>query len=256
MRAHGQVSSLRPGVGVTTRIRFEQGLVGGLSIAQGDDVLVVVVDVLSFSTCVSVAADRGIEVVPVRWRDERAEEIARAHDAVLAGPRGGEGVSLSPASVRRAEGIERLVLPSPNGATLCAELSSRGSVVAGCLRNASSVGAACARHLARSGSAVVAIVAAGERWGDGSLRPAWEDVWGAGAIIAAIGRDDEASAEARAAADAYRAASVRGLPLAALTSGVELVERGFADDVAIARELDSSAAVPVLIDGRTAFSVS
>lgn len=235
--------------GVDARIRFEQGLIGGLSIAHGDDVLVVVVDVLSFSTCVSVAADRGIEVIPARSRDGRAGELAREHDAMLAGPRDAVGLSLSPASIRRSSGVARLVLPSPNGATLCAELAASGSVVAGCLRNASSVAEACTHHLERSDATSVAIVAAGERWNDDSLRPAWEDVWGAGAIITAIGRDGLASTEALAAVDAYRAASIRGLPLRDLTSGRELIEQGFAEDVAIAAELDMSTAVPILTDG-------
>lgn len=233
----------------SARIRFEQGLIGARSIAQGDDGLIVVVDVLSFSTCVSVAADRRISVIPAKRRDGRAEELAREHDAVLAGPRSGPGVSLSPASIRRAEGVERLVLPSPNGATLTAELIAHGTVVAGCLRNASAVAAACRRHLARSERAAVAVVAAGERWSDDSVRPAWEDVWGAGAIVAAIGQDESTSQEALAAADAFRAAALRGLPIASLTSGVELIEQGFADDVVIAGELDASAAVPVLADG-------
>ena len=249
MRAHGPVSRFWSDGGMASRIRIEQGLRGGLSIARGDDVLIVVVDVLSFSTCVTVAADRGIEVIPARWRDGQAGAIARERDAVLAGPRGGPVVSLSPASIRRAEGVHRLVLPSPNGATLCAELATQGIVVAGCLRNASAVAGACARHLERAPATSVAVIAAGERWGDDSLRPALEDVWGAGAILAALGLDHLASPEALAAADAYRAGVMRGLPLAVLTSGRELVDRGFAEDVSIAGELDSSSVVPILRDG-------
>jgi len=236
------------------RVRFEQGLVGGRRIAHRGDVLVVVVDVLSFSTCVSVALDRGIEVVPARWRDERAAALAEQQGAVLAGPRSGSGPSLSPASVRRAEGVRRLVLPSPNGATLSAELAQHGTVIAGCLRNASAVAQACAAHLERGEDAVVAVVAAGERWPDDSLRPAWEDVWGAGAILDALDRDELASPEALAAADAFRAASARSLPLAGLVSGRELIDQGSAEDVAIAGELDASTVVPQLRDG--AFTVA
>ena len=211
--------------------------------------LIVVVDVLSFSTCVTVALDRGIEVIPVRWRDERAAAVAREHDAVLAGPRGGPGVSLSPASIRGADGMQRLVLPSPNGATLSTELAPHGVVVAGCLRNASAVARLCALHIERSPVSSVAVIAAGERWGDDSLRPALEDVWGAGAILAAVGHEELASPEALAAADAYRAGLLRGLPLVDLTSGRELVDQGFAEDVSIAGELDSSGVVPRLLDG-------
>jgi 2-phosphosulfolactate phosphatase len=37
--------------------------------------------------------------------------------------------------------------------------------------------------------------------------------------------------------------------LAACASGRELVEQGWPDDVAVAAELDTSRAVPVLVDG-------
>lgn len=169
---------------------------------------------------------------------------------MLAGPRSGTGLSLSPASIRRAEGVRCLVLPSPNGATLSAELAEHGAVVAGCLRNAAAVARACAAHLERGNDAIVAVVAAGERWLDDSLRPAWEDVWGAGAILDALDRDDLATPEASAARDAFRAASARGLPLAGLVSGRELIDRGFDEDVVIAAELDASTSVPRLTGGR------
>ncbi len=231
------------------RVRFEQGLAGGASIARGDDVLIVVVDVLSFSTAVGVAADRGIDVVPARWTDGRAAELAQQHDAVLAGPRRGPGISLSPTSIRRAEGVARLVLPSPNGATLSAAFADQGTVVAGCLRNASAVARVCAAHLEHSSSSVVAVVAAGERWSDDSLRPAWEDVWGAGAVLAALHFEHLASLEVVAAVEAFRCAQRRDLPLADLTSGNELIAAGFEEDVAIAGELDASELVPVLRAG-------
>jgi len=96
---------------------------------------------------------------------------------------------------------------------------------------------------------VVALVAAGERWGDGSLRPALEDLLGAGAVVAALqaaGLED-VSPEASAAAAVYRDATPRlRETVLSCSSGRELVERGFAGDVDIALELDSSSAVPVL----------
>lgn len=231
------------------RIRLEQGLTGALAVARGPDLLIVVVDVLSFSTTVVVAAEHGVAIVPVRSSDAHADEVARRHRAVLAGRRGASGPTLSPASFLRLEAIERVAIPSPNGATLAVELAPRGRVLAGCLRNASAVGRACSRHLERSDAAAVAVIAAGERHHDGSLRSALEDVWGAGAVMRAIGRPDLASPEALDAIDAFDAALQRDLPLADLTSGGELIDAGFAEDVRIAAQVDVSAAVPALLDG-------
>lgn len=90
---------------------------------------------------------------------------------------------------------------------------------------------------------------AGERWPDGSLRPAYEDFVGAGAIVDRLhGLDPGVSLtpEAGAAAWAFRALR----PLAACPSGAELVDRGFAEDVRIAEEVDASSVVPALVEGR------
>jgi 2-phosphosulfolactate phosphatase len=126
-------------------------------------------------------------------------------------------------------------------------------VLAGCLRNAAAIANWLVWELAAEQLAAVALVAAGERWPDGSLRPAVEDLWGAGAILARVaGAAPQLrfSPEAATAAAAFAAVeSELEERLAGCASGRELTEYGFAEDVAIAGELDSSTWVPVL-DGR------
>lgn len=225
-------------------LRFDWGPSGAAALAAD---VTVVVDVLSFTTTLSVAVERGIEVFPFRWKDVRATSYALTRDAVLAVGRSQAGpgqVSLSPSSVRAAEGIERLVLPSPNGSAISFALAEAGSeVVGGCLRNAAAVGARLTGRLAAG--ATVAVVAAGERWPDGTLRPAVEDLWGAGAVLAAIGAGSP-SPEAAVAMAAYDA--LRDVPAAlrGCASGRELVAAGHDGDVAVAAEVGSSAVVPVL----------
>ena len=114
------------------RVRFDWGPTGAAAIAAGADVAVVV-DVLSFTTTLTVAVERGITVWPFPWKDERAAAYAEERDATLAvgrfeardGP--GDAVSLSPAAMTRVDGVERLVLPSPNGSTICARLAGSGT---------------------------------------------------------------------------------------------------------------------------------
>ena len=241
------------------------------AVSSGSPVCAVVVDVLSFTTSVSVAVEAGNRVHPYRWEDDSAQALADELGATLAGRRSATrvdgGVSLSPASIRAAGTIGDLVLPSPNGSTISAVLAEAGAdVVAASLRNRSAVAGWLVNWLesARSGSAggpagqpVVVLVPAGERWPDGSLRPAVEDLWGAGAVVAALtdrlghrGGPLLLGPEAEAAGAAWAAVEHRaGQALQACASGRELVEQGWPDDVAVAAELDRSAAVPVLADG-------
>jgi 2-phosphosulfolactate phosphatase len=127
-------------------------------------------------------------------------------------------------------------------------------VLAGCLRNAAAVAGWLAGELAAGRLAAVAVIAAGERWPDGSLRPAVEDLWGAGAVLHRLGRlapELPASPEARAAAAAFAAAEPDlRQHLRECASGVELIEDGFDEDVAIAAELDADRAAPLLDRGR------
>ncbi|WP_024818192.1 2-phosphosulfolactate phosphatase [Arthrobacter sp. 31Y] len=231
-------------------VRFEWGLDGARAVVPGAD-LAVVVDVLSFTTCVSVAVDRAAMVFPYPLRDASANEFAAHHDAVLAGPRDSEGLSLSPASLRGASVLDRVVLPSPNGSTISHQLAaSARQVVAVSLRNA----AATAEWVRATlpADAVIAVIAAGEKWAHGALRPALEDELGAGAFIAglaAAGRGNF-SPESAAAAAAFDAAEPRlATILRGCSSGRELMDAGYADDVDIAAELNASQVVALLRDG-------
>ncbi|CUR62276.1 putative 2-phosphosulfolactate phosphatase [metagenome] len=235
----------------TYRLRVEWGPTGAEAVPAD---YAVVVDVLSFTTTLSVAVERGIEVFPFRWRDARAAEHALRHGATLAVGRfealsrpGARHVSLSPASLSEVEGVERLVLPSPNGSTIAFALAETGAQVVGaCLRNAAAV----ARWLAPKmvAGASVVVVPAGERWYDETLRPAVEDLWGAGAVLAGLAEaeDPAVSPEVRTAIAAWQAATMP-VDLLSCASGRELVEVGFVADVEIAAQQDVSEVVPLLV---------
>lgn len=229
-----------------TTVRSEWGL-QGVRRLRPEMAVLVIVDVLSFSTAVDIATGRGARVLPFPHGDHAAAQAAAdAAGAVLAAPRAASGgqLSLSPASLARIAGGTLLMLPSPNGSRLTLE-AGPGHVLAGCLLNATAVARAA---LALAGGGNVGVVPAGERWPDGSLRPAVEDLLGTGAIIAALARDMDA--EARLACMAYQAAAgeLDGM-VRACVSGRELADSGFGDDVSLALELDVSAHAPLLVDG-------
>ncbi len=238
--AHGQAAYAR---------RLDWGLAGAHALvadARPGDVAVVV-DVLSFTTTLTVAVERGVAVHPYPWRAEQAAAYAAERRATLAvGRREGlatHAVSLSPASFLDAPHLERVVLPSPNGSTIAFALAEAGvTVVGAALRNARAVAA----WLDDRRAATVSVVAAGERWPDGQLRPAVEDLWGAGAVLAALG-GRRASPEAEAAVAAFGTVEeALGDALPRCASGRELVEAGFATDVDLAAAYDVSRVVPVL----------
>jgi 2-phosphosulfolactate phosphatase len=178
------------------------------------------------------------------WKGAAAETFALQQRAQLAGLRGEARYSLSPTSFLDAERGLRCVLSSPNGVELTLRAAQTSAVVlAGCLRNAAAVA-----RVAQLCGHTFNVCPAGERWSDGSLRPAIEDWLAAGAIIASL--PGPRSPEAAAAKAAFE--SVRGIlpaTLAASSSGRELIERGFSQDVELAAELNVSAHVPRFVAG-------
>ncbi len=217
----------------------------GLAVLAPHSAVVVIVDVLRFSTAVCCALESGATVLPYRWNDDGAAAYALANDAVLAGRRENGEISLSPTDLLTVAAGLRIVLPSPNGSTLAFTARELGvpHVLAGSIRNARATAGA-ARRLA--GDEPISVISAGERWGSGQLRPAVEDQLGAGAVLAALDPSGAVSApgcspEAAAARSAFVAARPRLYEtLTSCASGRELIARGWEDDIAAAAAHDVS----------------
>lgn len=234
-------------------IRFDWGPEGADRAAARGDVLVIV-DVLCFSTCVAIALAHGAIIYPCRQHDNPAA-LAAATNAELAVRR--EEVptrgrfSLSPETYVGVMAGTRVALRSANGA-VCVRAAERApAVLVGALVNATAVTRE-AERLAQQYQTAITVIACGERWSgnaeesDDGLRVALEDALGAGAILASL--SGNASPEAIVCASAFRA-SVNDLAtlLWECASGRELQERGYPEDVQHAAHLDAYDCAPRLL---------
>jgi len=224
-------------------IRLEWGSRGVAALAPGVEAIVIV-DVLSFTTCVDICLQRRATILPFPWKGEQAEEFAREKNAILASKRGrfDDAYSLAPSSLISIPEEFRLVLPSPNGSTLTLEAAGHATTYAGCLRNARSLGDHLSSNYKRIG-----VIPSGEKWEDGELRPAVEDLFGAGAIISNL--NGRKSPEARMAESSYISCKSIAEAINECSSGRELHGRGFGDDVNLAVEENCSQALPLFTDG-------
>jgi 2-phosphosulfolactate phosphatase len=238
-------------------VRFDWGIAGLESIAP-DAGVIVVIDAISFTTTVELAVTLGLRVIPFDGLSD-ASQAAEKAGAVLAGPRGGDGITLSPSSIT-AESvaalapIDTVLIGSLNGSRVSAAAARYGvPVVAASLRNRSAVANWILEHQAQLGHrAMVAVVAAGEKRADGSLRFAVEDLLTAGSVIDALAERgiDYCSPEAAAASAAFGGLTrATGHLMTASESGRELAAVDQLDDVVLAGKRDVSTTVPVLVDG-------
>ncbi|MEM8620086.1 MAG: 2-phosphosulfolactate phosphatase [Actinomycetota bacterium] len=246
-------------------IHVEWGIPGALLAARRGD-LVVVVDVLSFSTSVIEVVARGGTAFcysPEAIDDAGGRSaVASRHDATLLVRRRNVGpgeFSLSPASLQAVAPDQRLVMTSLNGGRCLDAASDAPWAAVGCLTNRTAVARRVAELLADGAATRCTIVPCGETWAGpfmaaqvgelpgvahGHVRPSIEDHLGAGAIVAAFGADLRRSVEAQAAAVVFeRCRDDLASALADGLSGRELRHRGFDDDVAIAAQLDAHGVV-------------
>lgn len=234
-------------------VRFDWSAEGAADLAKGC-AAIVVVDVLSFSTAVETAVGRGMRVHPFPW-GRQAEAYAQRIGAAVAAPRSAETPqrpwSLSPVALQAAPVVADLVLPSPNGSAICAAATATGlPVLAGCLRNAAAVAGWLLSHGYGTAHRPVGVVAAGERWPDGRLRPCVEDLLGAAQVLDGLSVAP-AGLSVEAAVTLAVLGGVRDVPaaVAGSVSGRELIRRGYGRDVVVAGEVDASRVVPALRSG-------
>lgn len=235
-------------------IRLEWGIKAVEHLAE-DVECIVIFDIMSFSTCVSIAAESGALLFPYPWKDSTASEYALSKNAVTANYDrrfSGEGFSLSPQTLLKLKAGDRLVLPSPNGSTvtfkaksivkdksIVKEKNSQASIFCASLRNLRATARACQAF------SKILIIPCGEKWADGTLRPSLEDLYAAGGLASLL-EDKTLSPEAQAAAAVYRGISLEQLRDCA--SAQELIERGFAQDVDLCLQTDVSELACQLID--------
>lgn len=221
-------------------IRLEWGKKGVEELAPISDVIIIV-DVLSFSTCVDIATKNEALIFPYRWKDDSAIQYAKNMNAELADFKRKitDGFSLSPTSLLKIKSKTKLVLPSPNGSTLSLSTGTTPTLC-GCLTNAKAVAT-----LAKKYGNKISIIAAGEQWADNSLRVAFEDLVGAGAIISHL--TGNLSPESKTGLTIFENSKTTLLEdIKNCSSGKELIKRGFENDILLACDLNSSNNVPIL----------
>lgn len=231
-----------------------------LAAARGD--VVVVVDVMSFSTTLSIAVAReftclvytGAEIEALGGPARAAIRLGNARPL---GPRASAAPgqpSISPASLLFAEPGQRVVVTSLNGASVVAAAAGAPALLVGSLRNATACARTAARLLGTARAGRITVVACGERWSSvapdaSGLRPCAEDWLGAGAICAGLAElGYSLSAEARLAAATW-STDLGFEDLGDCVSARELRSAGYAADVELALQVDTDEKVPVRLPG-------
>lgn len=233
----------------------------GAALAAGRGDVVVIVDVFSLSTAMSIAVARDFTCLV--YSGAEIEELGGpAQASVLLGARSlrrqrrtepGQ-LTLSPASLSTAEPGQRVVFTSPDGAAAVQAASTAPALLIGGPRNASACARLVAEYMGSTLAGRVTVVACGERWNSVApdvcgRRPAVEDWAGAGSICARLDEIGYSlSAEARLAAALWNGDPVLE-DLADCVSARELRTRGFAADVDLALRVDADEKVPARLPG-------
>ena len=232
------------------RCQLDWGRDGTRRAVERGDVLVIV-DVLSFSTAVATAVHHGGIIYPCTQMEDISaiaqqiggETAVHRRDV----PQKGR-FSLSPVTYLGMEPGTKVVLAGPNGATCSRYACQVSYLFVGSLVNAEAVALAVSRVIEKY-ALNVTVIACGERWKtpleDGELRVAVEDYLGAGAILSYL--QQEKSPEACVCAGAFlHVRDKLEQVLWECDSGRELREKGFDGDVQHASQLNMYASVPTM----------
>ncbi|MHA6530255.1 2-phosphosulfolactate phosphatase [Paenibacillus sp. BAC0078] len=234
-------------------VKLDWGATGARMASQRGDI-VIIVDVLSFSSTVVTATQHQARIFPFPPPiNEEAKAFAKAKHAEIVWGRAEAvregGHSLSPLSFGAADQARNFVLCSVNGA-LCTSVASQvPALLIGCLLNASAV-ARIANQFSQEQNKDITVIACGEKWTDvnlqeNNLRPSIEDYLAAGMILSQLHGSKSPEAEVCIGAYEYSKPNLQEL-IWESASGRELRERGYEQDVRYCCQMDTSNTVPHL----------
>jgi len=231
--------------------RMDWGERGVIEASNRGDIIIVV-DVLSFSSAITNAVHQGAIVYPFPKTGDIQEFGKLVNAKVCLGRIESQeaGVpSLSAPSFNKSHKGEKFVLSSRNGATCVMASKKDSNILIGCLLNVSSV-ASVANKIQKEKNLNITVVACGERWNSingevRELRPCVEDYLGAGAILKLL--EGTKSPEARVCICAFENSrqNLAGL-ITDSSSGRELAAKGFLGDVTFSLQNDLFKEIPIL----------
>jgi len=220
---------------------------------RGD--IIIIIDVLSFSSAVTNALHNGVIIYPFPRTGDINEfgKLVGAEVCIMERARARElGLpSLSTTSFNEKHRGEKYVLSSINGATCVKVASESSTILIGSLLNVSAISGV-SNKLQKETNKNITVIACGERWKNKNkdeepreLRPCIEDYLAAGAILEKL--EGTKSSEARVCVSAFlNSKSELNELIFDSSSGRELIKIEFAEDVEFACQLDLFTEVPFL----------
>ncbi|WP_409271021.1 2-phosphosulfolactate phosphatase [Neobacillus sp. SCS-31] len=232
-------------------VKVEWGRRGAREAAQRGDI-VIVVDVLSFSSTVATALRAGCDIYPYPPHlDGKAYAVQIGGEYILGRSEAAKlgKATLSPISFTPSHKGKKFVLTSLNGAFCTWIADMVPALLIGSLLNADAAAMA-ANKIREQIKADITVIPCGEQWNapeenEDTLRPSIEDYLGAGAILSLL--EGEKSPEAEVCIGAFQSAKDRLSDLIwDCGSGRELRAKGFEADVIYCSRLNAFSTVPLL----------
>lgn len=227
--------------------------------ARGD--IIIVVDVLSFSSAITNAVHNGVIIYPFPRTGDINEygKLAEAEVCILERTRARElGLpSLSATSFNESHKGKKYIVSSINGATCVKAANESNLVFVGCLLNISAV-VNVVNQIQKDKNLNITVIASGERWNSANdepkeLRPSIEDYLGVGAILELL--NGTKSPEAKVCISAYKNSKTELNDLIAdSSSGRELKAMEFPEDVEFCSQIDIYKEVPVIVQDAKGYS--
>jgi 2-phosphosulfolactate phosphatase len=220
--------------------------------AKGD--IIVIVDVLRFSSTVCTAVANGFSVVAFS-HPNKAARYSEESGTPMSGPTGNAKYSLSPLDYLNPKAPEEIALVSPNGAALVRMIDGTAKAFIGCFLNSRALGRYLAM-LSRGANKGISLIAAGEA-AEGKYenlkqrRFAIEDYLGCGAILTELSMSK--TAEATVCQRAFESCKHDYVKLIGESlSGKYLSERGFGFDISHCVQRNLYDCIPAIQSGKIA----